>query len=103
MASRLTIRGPDLNQRWEFSAYVTFRMEFTGYGLTSDDVIRIIPGNGNCDDNNQEPDAKLHRPMGNRCFLLGNGEAVFAHYVIHEGVHGANMTFERLCIQGHQP
>lgn len=44
----ITVRGPDTGQTWEVSTHVTFRLEYTGWGLSADDKIRIIPASGDC-------------------------------------------------------
>lgn len=46
MAVRTTIRGPNLNARWRFSSNVVFRLEYTGFGLTSANKLRIISSAG---------------------------------------------------------
>jgi hypothetical protein len=62
MASRLTVKGP-IEQiatnnlvPWEFSTNVVFRIEYRGYGLTSDNKLRIISADGKCSDNGSNPD-----------------------------------------------
>eukprot|EP00929_Paragymnodinium_shiwhaense_P030622 TRINITY_DN1731_c0_g1_i1.p1 TRINITY_DN1731_c0_g1~~TRINITY_DN1731_c0_g1_i1.p1 ORF type:complete len:3325 (+),score=634.57 TRINITY_DN1731_c0_g1_i1:113-10087(+) len=57
LAARLTIRGPTKYppQEWTFSSYVVFRFNFTGWGLTGQDTLRIIHGSSSCNDNDGEP------------------------------------------------
>lgn len=50
LAARMTIRGPQAGLQWRFSTNVVFRLEYAGWGLTSNDRIRIIPATSNCMD-----------------------------------------------------
>ncbi|CAD7940504.1 unnamed protein product [Amoebophrya sp. A25] len=56
MAARMTIKGPSNNHNWAFSTQVVFRLEYFGYGLSSENKLRIISGDGKCSDNNRNPD-----------------------------------------------
>lgn len=55
LVTHLTVKGPQINQRWTFSTNVVFRFSYEGYGLTSGDTIRIISSDGKCTDNNYNP------------------------------------------------
>jgi len=55
MSVRLTIRGPAPGQSWMFSTHVVFRFNYTGWGLSNDDKIRIIAATASCQDGNQNP------------------------------------------------
>jgi len=55
LASRMTIRGPTPNQHWEFSTHVVFRFNYTGWGLSKDNMMRIIPPTSNCEDDLRDP------------------------------------------------
>eukprot|EP00913_Durusdinium_trenchii_P014468 g13572.t1 len=48
LVTHLTVKGPQINQRWTFSTNVVFRFSYEGYGLTSGDTIRIISSDGKC-------------------------------------------------------
>jgi hypothetical protein len=52
---RTTIRGPKPGQFWQFSTHVVFRLNYTGWGLSPDDKVRIIPRTLSCSDNNNNP------------------------------------------------
>jgi len=56
LASRVTVKGPTSGHTWTFSSMVVFRLEYFGYGLTSDNYLRIISGDGKCSDNGRNPD-----------------------------------------------
>ncbi len=56
LATRLTVKGATANHNWLFSSEVVFRLEYFGYGLTSDNYLRIISGDGKCSDNGRNPD-----------------------------------------------
>ncbi|CAK0879860.1 unnamed protein product [Prorocentrum cordatum] len=53
----MTIKGPRTLQSWRFSTNINFRFEYTGYGLTSSDTLRIISSDGSCTDNNGDPNS----------------------------------------------
>lgn len=55
LMSRMTIRGPAPGQSWLFSTHVTFRFSFTGFGLTNEDKVRIIPATSMCSDDENNP------------------------------------------------
>jgi len=57
LVNRLTIRGPGPGQSWLVSTNVVFRLEYFGWGLAKDDMIRIIPGASECSDVNGNPRA----------------------------------------------
>lgn len=61
LASRLTIRGPTPGQSWTFSTHVVFRFDYTGWGLTKDDKMRIIPKESDCSDSFQNPNGAYTR------------------------------------------
>lgn len=54
MAVRTTIRGPT-RDHWKFSTNVPFRLSFYGYGLSSKDMIRIIPSTSSCSNGDGDP------------------------------------------------
>jgi len=58
LTSRITIRGPMPNHEWHFSTHVVFRLEYEGWGLTSNDQIRIIPPTSEC----MDPATMLYGP-----------------------------------------
>ncbi|CAE7208092.1 unnamed protein product, partial [Symbiodinium sp. CCMP2456] len=55
LIAHLTVKGPQINQRWTFSTNVVFRFSYEGFGLTSGDTIRIISSDGRCTDDNFNP------------------------------------------------
>lgn len=57
LVNRLTIRGPGPGQSWTVSTNVVFRLEYFGWGLAKDDLIRIIPAASECSDVNGNPRA----------------------------------------------
>ncbi|CAD7968709.1 unnamed protein product [Amoebophrya sp. A120] len=56
LAARMTIKGPTAGHNWSFSTQVVFKLEYFGFGLSSDNKLRIISGDGKCSDNNRNPD-----------------------------------------------
>ena len=56
LAARLTIKGPNQALKWEFSTNVVFRLEYTGFGLSDQNKLRIISPDGKCSDNARNPD-----------------------------------------------
>lgn len=57
LVTHMTIKGPRTLQSWTFSTNINFRFEYTGYGLTSSDTLRIISSDGSCTDNNGDPNS----------------------------------------------
>lgn len=57
LTSRHTIRGPTGGMEWEVSSYVVFMMDLTGFGLSSEDKVRIIPAEDDCQENLGNPNA----------------------------------------------
>lgn len=55
LVAQMTIKGPKLNQRWMFSTNIVFRFSYDGYGLSEHDTLRIISSDGQCTDNNFNP------------------------------------------------
>lgn len=60
LTSRITIRGPKASHQWRFSTHVVFRLEYEGWGLTSNDMIRIIPPTSTC----MDPGSAMYGPRG---------------------------------------
>ncbi|CAD7959916.1 unnamed protein product [Amoebophrya sp. A25] len=56
LAGRTTIKGPVGGESWEFSTFVVFSMEYTGFGLANENLLRIIHPDGSCTDNGGNPD-----------------------------------------------
>lgn len=56
LLTQITIKGPKIGQQWLFSTNVVFRFSYEGYGLSSQDNLRIISSDGNCLANNNDPD-----------------------------------------------
>mmetsp|Transcript_104286 Transcript_104286/g.262459 ORF Transcript_104286/g.262459 Transcript_104286/m.262459 type:complete len:3286 (+) Transcript_104286:57-9914(+) len=50
LAARLTIRGPKEGHVWSVSTNVLFKLEYEGWGLSSNDQLRIIPATSECTD-----------------------------------------------------
>jgi hypothetical protein len=55
LVTHLTIKGPKFNQQWTFSTDIVFRFTYEGYGLSDADTVRIISTDGQCTDNNYNP------------------------------------------------
>eukprot|EP00397_Hematodinium_sp_SG-2012_P000062 GEMP01000062.1.p1 GENE.GEMP01000062.1~~GEMP01000062.1.p1 ORF type:complete len:1949 (+),score=351.84 GEMP01000062.1:86-5932(+) len=54
--ARLTVRGPlETPQNWEYSTNVVFRLEYSGWGLSDLNKIRITTDNDKCDGPSGEP------------------------------------------------
>lgn len=52
---RLTISGPRRGQRWSFATNIDVRLEYTGWGLSSDNTVRIIAAEASCLDDSGNP------------------------------------------------
>jgi len=81
LAVRTTIRGPIADQEFMFSTHVTFRFEYSGYGLTNNDKIRIIASSSSCDANNNDPNGaftgtNLKTQCPDPCTEVGEAEDV---------------------------
>jgi hypothetical protein len=48
LTHHITVRGPGLGQSWEYSTHVVFSFEYTGWGLSSGDKVRVIPSDSDC-------------------------------------------------------
>lgn len=55
LTSRQTIRGPAGTGHWEVSSHVIFMLDFEGFGLSSDDKLRLIVPERDCQDNQGNP------------------------------------------------
>eukprot|EP00929_Paragymnodinium_shiwhaense_P041335 TRINITY_DN21478_c0_g1_i1.p1 TRINITY_DN21478_c0_g1~~TRINITY_DN21478_c0_g1_i1.p1 ORF type:complete len:3380 (+),score=785.72 TRINITY_DN21478_c0_g1_i1:132-10271(+) len=72
LITHMTIKGPDINQKWLFSTNVVFRFEYPGWGLTGagpdgitgGDRLRIISSDGSCTDNNYNPNTAAYLYTG---------------------------------------
>jgi len=81
LAVRTTIRGPIAGHEFAFSTHVTFRFQYSGYGLTSDDKLRIIAPSSSCDANDNDPngaftDTNLKTQCPHPCVEVGEPEDV---------------------------
>lgn len=56
LMGRLTVKGPNAGQSWSLSTHTVFHLEYFGFGLSDQNILRIISGDGKCSDNNRNPD-----------------------------------------------
>jgi len=55
-AGRMTIQGPEGGSTlWEFDTNIVVKMRISGWGLSQDDRLRIIPSTASCTDNSGNP------------------------------------------------
>lgn len=53
---RFTVKGPTAGHTWKLSTHTVFHLEYRGFGLTDDNILRIISNDGKCSDNGRNPD-----------------------------------------------
>jgi hypothetical protein len=55
LVTHLTVKGPNPSQTWTFSTNVVFRFDYSGWGLSPGDTLRIIETDAKCTDNEGNP------------------------------------------------
>lgn len=90
-AMRLEVRGPMLGHEWSFPTGLSIRLAYAGYGLSSNNTLRLVPSTASCTSGSIGPSQNINVFVGCPHACASDGNTDLATQIVSHATVGCDV------------